>query len=96
MSKFPTRHRLLVLTFLAGLAACGGADNQSAETVKMKDLEVVDGTLNDGMTDLDGVQAEGTALIDAGGNAASSPSNAASANSSSADSAAPAEVVAEQ
>lgn len=43
------------------LAACGGKDEGSTK-VQMKDMEVVDGTATDAMTDLDGVQSEGTAV----------------------------------
>lgn len=43
------------------LAACGGKDEGTTK-VQMKDMEVVDGTATDAMTDLDGVQSEGTAI----------------------------------
>ncbi|MFK4794310.1 hypothetical protein [Sphingobium sp. ZW T5_29] len=39
------------------LTACGG-EEKSSNTVQMKDLEVVDGTTTDAMTDLDGVQSD--------------------------------------
>jgi hypothetical protein len=44
------------------LAGCGGSGQQGGNSVQMKDLEVVDGTTTDAMTDLDGVQSEGTAV----------------------------------
>ena len=44
------------------LAACGGSQEESEQSVTMRDMEVVDGTATDAMTDLDGVQAEGLAL----------------------------------
>lgn len=44
----------------AGLTACGG-DQNSGNAVQMKDLEVVDGTTSDAMTDLDGVQSDAPA-----------------------------------
>ena len=46
---------------LLSLTACGGAD-KGGNSVQMKDMEVVDGTATDAMTDLDGVQSEGTAI----------------------------------
>lgn len=59
------------------LAACGG-DEKSSNTVQMKDLEVVDGTTTDAMTDLDGVQSEAPSPI-------SSAAPAANAAAASAD-----------
>ena len=47
----------LLLAGCATLGACGKKD-ESTNTVQMKDLEVVDGTTTDAMTDLDGVQSE--------------------------------------
>ena len=59
----------LLLTGCAALAACG-KDDKASNTVQMKDLEVVDGTTTDAMTDLDGVQSEAqsAAMPSAGGN----------------------------
>lgn len=57
------------LVACALLAACGGGD-KGGNSVQMKDLEVVDGTATDAMTDLDGVQSEGTATVLPIGNAA--------------------------
>ena len=54
---------------LLSLTACGGAD-KGGNSVQMKDMEVVDGTATDAMTDLDGVQSEGTAIALPGANAA--------------------------
>lgn len=63
---------IMPIAMLLALAACGGAD-KAGEKVQMKDMEVVDGTATDAMTDLDGVQSEGTAVAlpgnDAAGNA---------------------------
>jgi hypothetical protein len=58
--------RKIVLNALAtlgclSLVACGGKD-EGGNKVQMKDMEVVDGTATDAMTDLDGVQSEGGAL----------------------------------
>ena len=44
------------------LAACGDKQGENEQSVTMRDMEVVDGTATDAMTDLDGVQAEGLAL----------------------------------
>jgi len=51
------------------LTACGG-DEKSGNTVQMKDLEVVDGTTTDAMTDLDGVQSEAPAPVSSSASAA--------------------------
>jgi|GEM_PF-2583027 len=53
------------------LAACGGGADEATNSVEvqMKDLEAVDGTINDAMTDLDGVQVEGTAMAENGNSA---------------------------
>ncbi|MGE4323266.1 MAG: hypothetical protein AB7E60_09585 [Sphingobium sp.] len=61
------------------LAACGGGGDKSGNSVQMKDMEVVDGTATDAMTDLDGVQAEGTAVMPAV-SGAGNMANAASAH----------------
>lgn len=68
----PAPKTLLSISTLAAcalLAACGGGD-KSGNSVQMKDMEVVDGTTTDAMTDLDGVQSEGTATVLPAGNAA--------------------------
>lgn len=70
-----------ILLLPAALGACQGKE-QGNTTVPMKDLEVVDGTASDAMTDLDGVRAEGTAVA---------VSNMQGGNSSAAASAPPAE-----
>lgn len=51
----------LILTGCIALAGCG-SKKESSTAVPMNNLEVVDGTTTDAMTDLDGVQSEGTAL----------------------------------
>ena len=51
------------------LASCGGKD-ESQTKVQMKDMDVVDGTATDAMTDLDGVQSEGATAAMPGANAA--------------------------
>ncbi len=61
------------------LAGCGGNGQEGGNSVQMKDLEVVDGTATDAMTDLDGVQSEGTAVAlpaANAGNASDTPARA--------------------
>ncbi|NWK97128.1 hypothetical protein DM806_15915 [Sphingobium lactosutens] len=68
--------RTIYIAALLPLAACGGAD-KSSNSVQMKDMEVVDGTATDAMTDLDGVQSEGTAVALPNAGASSNSSEAA-------------------
>jgi hypothetical protein len=49
--------KIVPLAMLFAIAACGGAD-KGGNKVEMKDMEVVDGTATDAMTDLDGCPAE--------------------------------------
>lgn len=81
------------------LAACGGPENQG-NSVQMRDMEVVDGTTSDAMTDLDGVQSESASAATPPANAASNASTSAAAAPSTAPTAPPAsadtEVVADQ
>lgn len=70
---------MAALMFCAmALTGCGsgGGDGQGSQ-VQMQNLASVDGTINDAMTDLDGVQVEGTkpAQNDAGATAGGSGSN---------------------
>ncbi|MGC4250409.1 MAG: hypothetical protein QM605_02790 [Sphingobium sp.] len=44
------------------LTGCSGGE-KTGNAVQMKDMEVVDGTATDAMTDLDGVQSEGTLAV---------------------------------
>jgi len=75
--------QIIPIAMLFALAACGGADKAS-EKVEMKDMEVVDGTATDAMTDLDGVQSEGAAVAlpgnDAAGNASAPAKPTAKSN----------------
>ncbi len=76
-----TTKTALTAALLAGciaLAACGDKD-QGGNKVQMKDMKVVDGTATDAMTDLDGVQSEGTAIALPSGNAAENSSPPAKA-----------------
>lgn len=99
-----TKHVMMIsaLSVLALTSGCGkdnGAGN-SAE-IQMKDIETVDGTISDAMTDLDGVQAASTVVADTGtGNTATPARPAADAqNAASPQESIPAEdteVVADQ
>jgi hypothetical protein len=64
------------------LAACGKSGTTTGNSVAMKDLEVVDGTTTDAMTDLDGVRTEGTAMapMQGGNSVAASPLTTQAAN----------------
>ena len=72
---------VLAIAGCLGTSACGKKE-QGGNTVQMKDLEVVDGTTTDAMTDLDGVQSEvpapavpGMSAAENGAAAASAPAN---------------------
>ena len=57
------RSALACLALGLALAGCGGKEKGGNSTgLAMKDLEMADGTVSDSMTDLDGVQSEGTAM----------------------------------
>lgn len=87
----------LSLVLLAG--GCGGGQGAGNGTdIQMSDLEKVDGTINDAMTDLDGVQSEGTALTDTGANvaAASKPAGNKAQNATEPSTEDDTEVVADQ
>ncbi len=62
----PARLRLMplaaVLTASLLLGACGGKSTGNTTQAHLSDLEKADGTINDGMTDLDGVQTETPAV----------------------------------
>ncbi|WP_311266795.1 hypothetical protein [Sphingobium sp. WCS2017Hpa-17] len=64
---------LTLIAAILPLAACGGKE-EGGNKVQMKDMEVVDGTATDAMTDLDGVQSEGTAVALPGNNSADASS----------------------
>jgi len=48
------------------LASCGGGE-KTGNAVEMRDMEVVDGTVNDSMTDLDAVKADGLGAVNNAG-----------------------------
>lgn len=62
MSRFSNPNIVALGMAAILLAACGGAQDDGEQSVTMRDMEVVDGTASDAMTDLDGVQSEGLAL----------------------------------
>ncbi|MPT49304.1 MAG: hypothetical protein E2598_12955 [Sphingobium sp.] len=86
------------LSIISLTSGCGGEKGTGNSTaIQMKDLETVDGTINDAMTDLDGVQAESTAVVNSGNESAatrttSAPHNATQASPPEEDT----EVVADQ
>ena len=71
------------VAILLSLAGCGGQGDGNGAEVQMSDLQKADGTINDAMTDLDGVQVEGMPVADTGNGSASG--NAARAVSSPTD-----------
>lgn len=89
------------ITLMAGLALAGCGSNGGGEAgnaVALKDLEVVDGTTSDAMTDLDGVKAEGTAMAPLPANGAASARTQADDGDEggASNAAAPEEVVSDQ
>lgn len=50
---------MVMCLFLGG---CGGGSESNSTQAHLSDLEKADGTINDGMTDLDGVQTETPAV----------------------------------
>ncbi|MFD1106766.1 hypothetical protein [Sphingobium olei] len=91
---FTTALTAALLLSCVPLASCGKQDEASTK-VQMKDMEVVDGTATDAMTDLDGVQGEGAAAAMPGANAASN-SSAPAASAQEKAPAQEAEVVSDQ
>jgi len=55
-------------TACLALAGCGGGKEAAGNAVEMRDMEVVDGTVNDSMTDLDAVKADGVGMVENAGN----------------------------
>lgn len=79
------------------LAACGPDQGDGNGTdVEMMGLENADGTINDAMTDLDGVQIEGTAMTETGNDNTDSSDTAPNGNTSEASSSLEEEVVSDQ
>lgn len=99
----PSPFRLLgpvaLAALLLPLAACGEKKQEQSSTIQIKDMEIVDGTASDAMTDLDGVRSDAAAIVDTGNaSAASNAAAPATATKEKADAAesSSAEVVAEQ
>lgn len=67
----------VLLSSLVALTACGGAQESERKQVEMRDMDVVDGTINDSMTNLDAVRADGTALANGSANSADRPAGRA-------------------
>ncbi|MET0136922.1 MAG: hypothetical protein ABW048_13005 [Sphingobium sp.] len=63
--KHPVLILLLFAGALPGLTACGGPKPADGANVTMRDMEVVDGTANDSMADLDNAVADGTTMTNA-------------------------------
>jgi hypothetical protein len=93
-SAVALRNALIPFCLTLALAGCGKSGTEATNSIAMKNLEVVDGTTTDSMTDLDGVRAEGTAMAPVAANSAA-PSPAASSTRTASNSATPAETDAE-
>ena len=74
---------LLALSGSLALAGCGSSKETAGNAVEMRDMEVVDGSVNDSMTDLDAVKADGVGNVNNAGNVseAREPAQGASGNS---------------
>lgn len=81
---------LSVLMPLAALTACGGAD-EAGSNVALRDMEVIDGTANDAMVDLDNAPSDIAPMANsvAPASNSSAPASPAASNESSADEATP-------
>lgn len=91
------RRSVTPLLLALAVTACGKSGEGTGNTVTMKDMEVVDGTTTDAMTDLDGVRAEGTAMAPMSGNASAAKATLAKkAEDTSAPAEGDAEVVSDQ
>ncbi|MET0366115.1 MAG: hypothetical protein ABW169_15840 [Sphingobium sp.] len=89
MIRFPASPLLLFAAMLT-LGACDSSKPAGSGNVTMRDMEVVDGTANDSMTDLDNATADGTLLSNAGGLPGAVPMTGSSDNINASTSAAPA------
>lgn len=97
MPSLPRVHRIALLCIvLMPLAACGSGPADVQSNVSMKDLEVVDGTASDAMTDLDGVRSEGTSTAPTGESNSTPATARVASNTSDAANAADTEVIADQ
>lgn len=60
-------HVLALVGATLGLASCGGNDVADGNTVEMRDMEVLEGSVNDSMTDLDAVRSDGVGAVENAG-----------------------------
>lgn len=73
-------HGLLALAATAVLlTGCGQNKTAATNSVEMRDMEVVDGTVNDAMTDLDAASTSGTGVGNNAGTASSAGKKATTA-----------------
>lgn len=61
-------HGIAALAAALLLAGCGSPKKAAGNAVEMRDMEVVDGTANDAMTDLDAVRSDGVGVGSNAGN----------------------------
>ncbi len=61
---------LVALAAMMLLAGCGSDKKAAGSAVEMRDMDVVDGTANDAMTDLDAVRSDGVGVGSNSGNEA--------------------------
>ncbi|MCW2382616.1 MULTISPECIES: hypothetical protein [unclassified Sphingobium] len=78
---------LLLLAAMGGLAlaGCDGAKDAPGNTVEMRDMNVLEGTVNDSMTDLDAVKADGLGAVGNAGSVSRKQTSEPAANASSED-----------
>ena len=67
------------------LASCGDNKEAAGNAVQMRDMEVVDGTVNDSMTDLDAVKSDGVGVVENAGSVTRAQSTARAENGSGED-----------
>lgn len=99
-ARLRMKSTLLCLAVPLLLTACGGPDKGgNSASISLKGLETADGTINDSMTDLDGVQSDAPAAVSSKPTAAEANADEAKADDSAAprnDSESQSEVVADQ
>lgn len=69
---------------LLSLTACGKDEAAGGSNVAMRDMEVIDGTANDSMVDLDAATGDGTAPANAAAANAAAPGGATTVKQSAA------------
>ena len=89
--RLHARMIIMAVSLAPALAACDSGE-KAGNVVQLKDMEVVDGTATDAMTDLDGVQGESAAVALPSNGASAPAGNATAAPETPAD----AEVLADQ